>query len=122
MKFTLNWLKEHLDTDADLTAILDALNRIGHEVEGVENPGAELAAFKVARVLTAAHHAPGTLSNRPRLSPRRRPPIALVPAVLQPLPRVAQHVVQPEGIGCEAAHRRGEGKTVAAAQGKQHIN
>ena len=30
MKFTLNWLKEHLDTDADLTAILDALNRIGH--------------------------------------------------------------------------------------------
>jgi len=56
MKFTLNWLKEHLDTDADLTAILDALNRIGHEVEGVENPGAALAAFKVARVLTAERH------------------------------------------------------------------
>ena len=56
MKFTLSWLKEHLDTDADLTAILDALNRIGHEVEGVENPGAALAAFKVARVLTAERH------------------------------------------------------------------
>ena len=56
MKFTLNWLKEHLDTDADLTAILNALNRIGHEVEGVENPGAALAAFKVARVLTAERH------------------------------------------------------------------
>jgi phenylalanyl-tRNA synthetase beta chain len=56
MKFTLNWLKEHLDTDADLTTILDALNRIGHEVEGVENPGAALAAFKVARVLTAERH------------------------------------------------------------------
>jgi len=56
MKFTLNWLKEHLDTDADLTAILDGLNRIGHEVEGVENPGAALAAFKVARVLTAERH------------------------------------------------------------------
>ncbi len=56
MKFTLNWLKEHLDTDADLTAILDALNRIGHEVEGVDNPGAALAAFKVARVLTAERH------------------------------------------------------------------
>ncbi|WP_439571804.1 phenylalanine--tRNA ligase subunit beta [Sphingomonas sp.] len=56
MKFTLNWLKEHLDTDADLTAILDCLNRIGHEVEGVENPGAALAAFKVARVLTAERH------------------------------------------------------------------
>ncbi|MBA4760720.1 phenylalanine--tRNA ligase subunit beta [Sphingomonas sp.] len=56
MKFTLSWLKEHLDTDADLTAILDCLNRIGHEVEGVENPGAALAAFKVARVLTAERH------------------------------------------------------------------
>ncbi|WP_082737905.1 phenylalanine--tRNA ligase subunit beta, partial [Sphingomonas sp. CCH9-H8] len=56
MKFTLSWLREHLDTDADLTAILDALNRIGHEVEGVENPGAALAAFKVARVLTAERH------------------------------------------------------------------
>lgn len=56
MKFTLNWLKEHLDTDASLTDILDALNRIGHEVEGVENPGAALAAFKVARVLTAERH------------------------------------------------------------------
>lgn len=56
MKFTLSWLKEHLDTDADLTAILDTLNRIGHEVEGVENPGAALAAFKIARVLTAERH------------------------------------------------------------------
>ncbi len=56
MKFTLSWLKEHLDTDASLTDILDALNRIGHEVEGVENPGAALAAFKVARVLTAERH------------------------------------------------------------------
>lgn len=56
MKFTLSWLKEHLDTDADLTAILDCLNRIGHEVEGVENPGAALAAFKIARVLTAERH------------------------------------------------------------------
>ncbi|PKP92024.1 MAG: phenylalanine--tRNA ligase subunit beta [Alphaproteobacteria bacterium HGW-Alphaproteobacteria-16] len=56
MKFTLSWLKEHLDTDASLADILDALNRIGHEVEGVENPGEALAAFRVARVLTAAPH------------------------------------------------------------------
>ncbi|MFN4096249.1 MAG: phenylalanine--tRNA ligase subunit beta [Sphingomonas sp.] len=56
MKFTLSWLKQHLDTDASLTEILDALNRIGHEVEGVENPGAALAAFRVARVLTAERH------------------------------------------------------------------
>ncbi|MBX3593539.1 phenylalanine--tRNA ligase subunit beta [Sphingomonas sp.] len=56
MKFTLSWLRAHLDTDADLPAILETLNRIGHEVEGVENPGAALAAFTVARVLTAERH------------------------------------------------------------------
>tara|TARA_R110000782_G_scaffold268689_1_gene365553 strand:+ start:82929 stop:85355 length:2427 start_codon:yes stop_codon:yes gene_type:complete len=56
MKFTLNWLKEHLDTDASLETILKALNDIGLEVEGVENPAERLAGFKVARVLTAAPH------------------------------------------------------------------
>lgn len=56
MKFTLSWLKEHLDTDAALTDVLDTLNRVGHEVEGVENPGAALAAFRIARVLTAERH------------------------------------------------------------------
>ncbi len=56
MKFTLNWLKEHLDTTADLDTILETLTRIGLEVEGVENPGAKLAAFRVARVLSAGRH------------------------------------------------------------------
>jgi phenylalanyl-tRNA synthetase beta chain len=56
MKFTLSWLKEHLDTDASLDAIVEALTRIGLEVEGVDNPGEKLAAFKVARVLTAERH------------------------------------------------------------------
>lgn len=56
MKFTLNWLKEHLDTDASLDAIVESLTRIGLEVEGVENPGEKLAAFRVARVLTAERH------------------------------------------------------------------
>lgn len=56
MKFTLNWLKQHLDTDAPLDAILDALTRIGLEVEGVDNPGAKLAAFRVAKVLSAEPH------------------------------------------------------------------
>ena len=56
MKFTLNWLKEHLDTQADLDAIVEALTRVGLEVEGVDNPGEKLAAFKVARVLTAERH------------------------------------------------------------------
>lgn len=56
MKFTLSWLKEHLDTDASLDTILKALNDIGLEVEGVENPAEKLAGFKVAKVLTAAPH------------------------------------------------------------------
>ena len=56
MKFTLSWLKEHLDTDASLDQVTEALTRIGLEVEGVENPGEKLAAFKVAKVLTAAPH------------------------------------------------------------------
>jgi phenylalanyl-tRNA synthetase beta chain len=56
MKFTLSWLREHLDTDASLDAILDGLTRIGLEVEGVENPAARLSGFRVARVLTAERH------------------------------------------------------------------
>jgi phenylalanyl-tRNA synthetase beta chain len=56
MKFTLNWLKEHLDTDASLGTIVEALTRVGLEVEGVDNPGEKLAAFMVARVLTAERH------------------------------------------------------------------
>jgi len=56
MKFTLSWLKEHLETSASLDAVTEALTRIGLEVEGVENPGEKLAAFRVAKVLTAAPH------------------------------------------------------------------
>ncbi|GAA0656642.1 phenylalanyl-tRNA synthetase beta chain [Sphingomonas insulae] len=56
MKFTLSWLHEHLDTDAGLDAIVDALTRIGLEVEGVHNPGDALKAFRVAKVLTAERH------------------------------------------------------------------
>ena len=56
MKFTLSWLKDHLTTDASLEEILDALTRIGLEVEGVDNPGAALKAFRVARILSATRH------------------------------------------------------------------
>jgi phenylalanyl-tRNA synthetase beta chain len=56
MKFTLGWLKEHLDTDASLDAIVETLTRIGLEVEGVDNPGEKLADFRVAKVLSAEHH------------------------------------------------------------------
>ena len=56
MKFTLSWLKEHLETGATLEQILQKLNAIGIEVEGVENPSDKLGAFRIARVLSAAPH------------------------------------------------------------------
>ncbi|USU08123.1 phenylalanine--tRNA ligase subunit beta [Sphingomonadaceae bacterium OTU29MARTA1] len=56
MKFTLSWLHEHLDTTADLDTVVEALTRIGLEVEGVHNPGDALKAFRVAKVLTAERH------------------------------------------------------------------
>ncbi|WP_432814602.1 phenylalanine--tRNA ligase subunit beta [Sphingorhabdus sp.] len=56
MKFSLSWLKEHLDTDADMPAVADCLNRIGLEVEGIENPADALSAFRIARVISAAPH------------------------------------------------------------------
>lgn len=56
MKFTYAWLKEHLDTSATTQEVADALTRIGLEVEGVENPGAKLAPFRVAKVLSAERH------------------------------------------------------------------
>ncbi len=56
MKFTLPWLREHLETDASLEAICDRLTMLGLEVEGVSDPGAELAAFSVAYVREARPH------------------------------------------------------------------
>ena len=56
MKFSTTWLKDHLDTGASLQEICDALNAIGLEVEGVENPSETLAGFRVAKVLTAEKH------------------------------------------------------------------
>ncbi len=56
MKFSLSWLKYYLETDATIEQVADCLNRIGLEVEGIENPADRLTGFKVARVLTAAPH------------------------------------------------------------------
>ena len=56
MKFSLEWLKYYLDTEADAAEIAAVLNRIGHEVEGLEDPAQKLAGFRVAKVLTAARH------------------------------------------------------------------
>ncbi|MFZ1565162.1 YtpR family tRNA-binding protein, partial [Sphingorhabdus sp.] len=56
MKFSLSWLKYYLETDATIEQVADCLNRIGLEVEGIENPADKLVGFRVARVLTAAPH------------------------------------------------------------------
>ena len=56
MKFTLGWLKEHLDTDAPLAAIIDKLTMIGLEVECVADRGKALAPFSIARVISAEQH------------------------------------------------------------------
>ncbi|MAZ76218.1 MAG: phenylalanine--tRNA ligase subunit beta [Micavibrio sp.] len=56
MKFTLNWLKDHLDTDASLQEITDKLTAIGLELEGVEDPTEKFAPFKVAYVESAKQH------------------------------------------------------------------
>ena len=56
MKFTLSWLKEHLETEAPLDDILDALTDLGLEVEGIENPASRLEAFTIGKVLAAEKH------------------------------------------------------------------
>ena len=56
MKFSLSWLKTHLDTTASVPAITDALTMIGLELEGVEDRGAALTAFRIAHVIEAIQH------------------------------------------------------------------
>ncbi len=56
MKFSLTWLKDHLETTASAADLAAAMNRIGLEVEGLEDPAERLAGFTVAEVLTAAPH------------------------------------------------------------------
>src|SRR3954453_23981870 len=56
MKFTLSWLKEHLDTTATVDEVVAAMTMAGLEVEHVENPAAKLSAFSVAKVVEAAQH------------------------------------------------------------------
>jgi phenylalanyl-tRNA synthetase beta chain len=56
MKFTLSWLKTHLQTDATLQQITDTLTRIGLELEEVQDRGAVLAPFRIARVVEAVQH------------------------------------------------------------------
>ncbi len=56
MKFTLSWLKDHLDTTASVEDITEALTDLGLEVEGVENPLDALKDFTLGKVKTAEKH------------------------------------------------------------------
>ena len=56
MKFTLSWLKDHLDTAATAAEVVDAMTMAGLEVEHVDDPSARLAAFSVARIVEARPH------------------------------------------------------------------
>ncbi|HEY2131706.1 MAG TPA: phenylalanine--tRNA ligase subunit beta, partial [Acetobacteraceae bacterium] len=56
MKFSLSWLKTHLETDASLQTITDTLTNIGLELEGVEDRAAALAPFRIAHVIEAVQH------------------------------------------------------------------
>jgi len=56
MKFTLRWLKEHLDTDATLDLIVEKLTAVGLEVEAVTDPSEALAAFVVGNVVECGPH------------------------------------------------------------------
>ncbi len=56
MKFTLGWLKEHLETEASLEQITDKLTMLGLEVDSVHNPAEALAPFRVAYVIEAKQH------------------------------------------------------------------
>lgn len=56
MKFTLSWLKEHLDTQASVEEISETLTKIGLEVEEVVNPAKGLEAFVTAKVEDVQNH------------------------------------------------------------------
>ncbi|MBT9473461.1 MAG: phenylalanine--tRNA ligase subunit beta, partial [Phenylobacterium sp.] len=56
MKFTLSWLRDHLDTTATAQQVVDAMTMAGLEVEHVDDPATKLAAFSVAKIVEAVQH------------------------------------------------------------------
>ncbi len=56
MKLTLSWLKDHLETEATLPEIAEALTGLGLEVDGIDDRGAALAPFRIAHVKSAVQH------------------------------------------------------------------
>lgn len=56
MKFTLSWLKDHLETDCNVAQVVDAMTMAGLEVEHVTDPATKLAPFTVAKIVEAVQH------------------------------------------------------------------
>ena len=56
MKFTLDWLKDHLDTSKDLKTITNTLTSIGLEIESVQDKSEDFKNFTVAKVIKAEKH------------------------------------------------------------------
>jgi phenylalanyl-tRNA synthetase beta chain len=56
MKFTLSWLKDHLETDASISRIVEAMTAAGLEVEHVDDPTTKLKPFTVAKIVEAVRH------------------------------------------------------------------
>ena len=124
MKFTLSWLKNHIETDASLNEIVDALTRIGLEVEGIQDPAAALKDFIIAAVVEAKPHpnadrlqvcgvdiGSGALVQVVCGAPNARaglrtvfaPPGAVIPASGQTLGKGVIRGVESGGMLCSAA-------------------
>ncbi len=56
MKFSLSWLRQHLETDKSLDALATSMTAIGLEVESIEDPAVKLAPFHIAHVIEAKQH------------------------------------------------------------------
>lgn len=56
MKFTLSWLKDHIDTNASVEEIEKTLSAIGLEVESIDDPSDTLGAFTIAKIVSAKKH------------------------------------------------------------------
>ena len=56
MKFSIKWLREHLNFDQDYSNLFDTLNKLGLEVENVINPFDQLKDFRVVEILEVKKH------------------------------------------------------------------
>jgi len=102
MKFTLSWLKDHLDTDEPLQALADKLTMIGLEVEHLEDKAKMLAPFTIAKVISAEQH-----PNADRLR------VCMVDTGV----RNAQGQVDPVQVVCGAPNARAGMKSVFSPPG-----